>query len=133
MHFVSVTRLRIRKWRYVPGFFYLTLLSLLQAKRAKGNLGTSLLRDAQLVFWTITVWQDEHCMREFRNRGAHQRAMPKLRQWCDEATYAHWLQESAEPPDLAAAFERLVREGIVSRVKHPSPVHASRQFPLPKQ
>jgi hypothetical protein len=58
--------------------------------------------------------------------------MPKLREWCDEATYVHWLQVSAEPPDLATAFDRLIREGIVSRVKHPSPDHASRSFPPPK-
>ena len=133
MNFVSVTRLRIRKWRFVPGFLYLTLLSLIQAKRAEGNLGTSLERDSHLTFWTITVWRDEHAMRAFRNHGAHQRAMPKLREWCDEATYAHWLQESGEPPDPATAFERLVREGIVSRVNHPSRDHASRNFPPPRK
>lgn len=132
MYFVSVTRLRIRSWRYLPAFLYFTLLSLVQAKRADGNCGTSLKRDAHLVFWTVTVWRDEHAMRAFRNRGAHQRAMPKLREWCDEATYAHWAQDSSEPPELATAFERLVGEGIVSRVKHPSPDHASRNFPPPK-
>jgi hypothetical protein len=132
MTFVSVTRLRIRKWRYLPAFFYFSLLSLLQARRAAGNLGASILRDAHRVFWTITLWRDEPAMRAFRNHGAHQRAMPKLRHWCDEATYAHWLQESSDPPDLPAAFERLVRDGIVSRVNHPSPDHAPRTFPPPK-
>ena len=132
MIFVSVTRLRIGSWRYLPAFLYFTLLSRWQAKRTEGNLATSIWRDAHLVFWTITVWRDEQAMREFRNHGAHQRVMPRLRDWCDEATYAHWLQESAEPPDLAVAFERLIREGIVSRVKHPSPDHASRNFPPPR-
>jgi hypothetical protein len=133
MTFVSVTRLRIRKWRYLPAFFYFTLLSLIQSWRAEGNLGTSLTRDAHWVFWTITVWRDESSMRAFRNHGPHLRAMPKLRQWCDEATYAHWQQESVEPPDLATAVERLIREGIVSRVEHPSPDHASRNFPPPRK
>jgi hypothetical protein len=132
MNFVSVTRLRIRSWRFVPGFLYFTLLSWMQARRAEGNRGTSIKRDLHLTFWTITVWRDEHTMREFRNHGAHQRAMPKLRAWCDEATYAHWQQDGAEPPDLASAFERLVREGIVSLVTHPSPDHASRNFPPPR-
>jgi hypothetical protein len=132
MYFVSVTRLRIRRWRYLPAFLYLTLLSFIQARRAEGNLGTSIQRDARLVFWTITLWRDEHSMREFRNHGAHLRAMPKLREWCDEATYAHWPQESAEPPDLATAFEQLLRSGIVSRVEHPSLDHATRNFPPPK-
>jgi len=131
MHFVSVTRLRIRSWRFLPAFLYFTLLSLIQAKRADGNRGTSLKQDAHLVFWTVTLWHDEHAMREFRNHGAHQRALPKLREWCDEATYVHWLQDGGEPPDLASAFERLVHDGIVSYVNYPSPDHASRNFPPP--
>lgn len=133
MRFVSVTRLRIRKWRYLPAFFHFTLSSLMQARLAAGNLGTSVRRDARLTFWTITMWRDEHAMREFRNRGTHLRAMPKLRQWCDEATYAHWHQENSEPPDLDMAHERLVREGIVSRVTHPSPDHATLTFPPPRK
>ena len=133
MRFVSVTRLRIRKRRYLPAFLYFTLLSLMQARRADGNLGTSLRRDARRVFWTITIWRDEQSMRAFRNRGTHLRAMPKLRDWCDEATYANWLQDSGEPPDLAVAYERHVREGIVSRVKHPTPDHTTLNFPPPKQ
>jgi quinol monooxygenase YgiN len=131
MVFVSVTRLRIRKWRYLPAFFYYTLLSAWQARRAAGNLGLSIHRDAGQVYWTITVWRDEAAMREFRNHGAHLRAMPKLRDWCDEATYAHWEQESATPPDLATGYERLIAEGIVSKVKHPSAEHEARAFPRP--
>ncbi len=132
MVFVSVTRLRIRKWRYLPAFFYYTLLSAWQARRAEGNLGLSIHRDARQVYWTITVWRDEAAMREFRNHGAHLRAMPKLRDWCDEATYAHWQQESAARPDLITGYERLIAEGIVSKVKHPSAEHEARNFPKPK-
>ncbi|MBX9787874.1 MAG: DUF3291 domain-containing protein [Pirellulales bacterium] len=133
MYFVSVTRLRIRKLRYLAAFFYFTLRSRGQARRAAGNLGTAVYGDARLTFWTITVWRSEQAMRDFRNLGAHLRAMPKLRAWCDEATYAHWEQEAADPPSLAHAFERLVAEGIVSRVDHPSLDHASRNFPVPRQ
>lgn len=131
-NFVSVTRLRIRKWRFIPAFLYFTLLSYVQARRAEGNLGTSLKRDNHRVFWTMTLWRDERSMREFRNHGPRARAMPRLREWCDEATYAHWHQESGELPDLNTAFEKLLGEGIVSRVKHPSPDHESRNFPPPK-
>jgi hypothetical protein len=131
MNFISVTRLRIRKLRYVPAFLVYSLLSVIQARRTKDNLRTSITRESGLIFWTISVWRDESAMREFRNRGAHQRAMPKLRDWCDEATYVHWLQESTEPPDLATSFAHLVRDGIVSRVKHPSPDHEARAFSPP--
>jgi hypothetical protein len=131
MCFVSVTRLRIRCWRYLPGFLYFTLLAVMQARRAAGNTRTRVVRDARRVFWTITVWQDEQAMRAFRNHGAHRRVMPRLRHWCDEATYAHWTQDGAEPPELNAAYDRLVHEGIVSKVDHPTPDHASRNFPRP--
>ncbi|MGD9647794.1 MAG: antibiotic biosynthesis monooxygenase [Pirellulales bacterium] len=132
MYFVSVTRLRIRKWRFLPAFFYYTLLSLRQSRRAAGNHGTHIYRDARSTYWTITVWQSAQAMRDFRNHGAHLRAMPRLRHWCDEATYAHWEQETADPPELAWASERLTREGIVSRVDHPSADHAARNFPAPR-
>lgn len=133
MYFVSVTRLRIRKLRYLPAFFYFTLRSRSEARRAAGNVGTAVYRDARRAFWTITVWQSEQAMRDFRNHGAHLRAMPKLRAWCDEATYAHWEQSTADPPSLPHAYERLVAEGIVSRVDHPSRDHATRSFPPPRQ
>ena len=58
--------------------------------------------------------------------------MPKLAEWCDEATYIHWEQASDEAPDLKSAYDRLVAEGVVSRVKHPSINHAARTFPVPK-
>lgn len=131
MPLVSVTRLRIRRWRYLPGFLYFTLLALVQARRAAGNLGTQLKRDAKLVFWTITVWRDEAAMKAFRNHGPHLRVMPKLRNWCDEATYVHWHQESPDPPAMEFAHGRLVADGIVSRVNYPSADHEARRFPPP--
>lgn len=82
---------------------------------AAGNLGTSLRRDARLAFWTVTLWRDELAMRAFRYHGPRLRAMPRLRHWCDEATYVHWQQDATELPDQETAYERPIREGIVSR------------------
>ncbi len=48
------------------------------------------------------------------------------------ATYAHWVQETADMPELTRAYERLVQDGIVSRVQQPSPNHLTRHFPQPK-
>lgn len=71
-------------------------------------------------------------MRAFRNSGDHLKVMPKLAECCDEATYAHWEQDGDSPPDLQTTYARLVADGIVSRVKHPSGNHATRAFPIPK-
>ncbi len=131
MSLVSVTRLRLRKFRFLPGFAWLALGSGWQSRRAEGNLRTLTIKDRGLVFWTITVWRDADAMRAFRNSGNHKTAMPKLAEWCDEATYVHWEQPDATAPDLKSAHARLVAEGVVSRVKHPSANHAARLFREP--
>lgn len=129
MPFVSVTRLGIRKVAFLPGFAWYALLSGLQAHRAAGNLATETIKGKGLVFWTITVWSDSASARAFRNSVAHLKVMPKLAKWCDEATYVHWEQEGATTPNLQTAHARLLSEGIVSRVSHPSENHARRSFP----
>src|SRR5688572_14064609 len=86
MAFVSVTRLRIRSVRFLPHFFWLTFLSVRQARRSAGNLRVDLLRDAHNTYWTLTAWDSEASMQGFMMSGAHRRAMPKLLEWCDEAS-----------------------------------------------
>ena len=132
MKFVSVTRLKLRRLRFLPGFAWYAIRSANQCKQAEGNLRTFMRKDRGLVFWTITVWRDRAAALAFRNSGAHRGAMPKLAAWCDEGTYVHWEQPGDDVPDLKLAHERLVAEGVVSRVRHPSPRHASRNFPVPK-
>lgn len=133
MSLVSVTRLRLRKLRYLPGFAWFAVRSSMQARRAEGNLRTLTVKDRGLTFWTITVWRDQAAMRAFRNAGSHKAAMPKLFEWCDEATYVHWEQESDAAPELKSAYDRLVAEGVVSRVRYPTDNHATRNFEEPKQ
>ena len=129
--FVSVTRLRLRKIRFLPVFICYGFLSSSQVRKAPGCLFAATIRDARLAFWTLTVWSDEKAMRSFRNSGVHLTVMPKLAKWCDEATYIHWQQENSEPPALVEAHARLVEGGTVSKVLHPSAAHASRAFPRP--
>lgn len=132
MKFVSVTRLRLCSLRFLPGFAWYAIRSASQCKQAEGNLHTFMRKDRGLVFWTITVWRDRAAALAFRNSGAHRGAMPKLADWCDEGTYVHWEQSGTDAPGLQLAHARLVAEGAVSRVRHPSPRHANRDFPAPK-
>lgn len=71
-------------------------------------------------------------MRQFRNHGAHRKVMPKLLNWCDEATLLHWEQETAELPDWPDIYRRMVSEGKLSKVHHPSPNHVTKDFPEPR-
>ncbi len=123
MPFVSVTRLQVRAWRFLPAFLLLALRSSRQARRAAGNLETSLLTEARRAFWTVTVWTDETAMRSFMAAGAHATALRKLRHWCDEGAVVHWSQERAEAPSWREAHRRLQAEGRPSKVLHPTAAH----------
>jgi hypothetical protein len=57
MAFISVTRLRVRRFAYIPGFILFALRSARQAKRAAGKLGVGLLREKNRTFWTRTSWR----------------------------------------------------------------------------
>jgi Domain of unknown function (DUF3291) len=120
MPLVSITRLRVRSWRYLPAFLIKSIRSARQAKRAPGNLATSIFRDADWAFWTRTVWRDEVAMRSFMQSGVHRRVMARLPEWCDEAALVHWVQDGEEPPSWAEAHRRLQQEGRRSRVKYPT-------------
>ena|ERR1700730_13452423 len=128
----SVTRLRVRSVRYLPPFVWETFLSQGQALRAPGFLGGRLLLDARRTFWTLTVWESERVMKAFRGTAPHAKVMPRLVEWCDEASYAHWIPTGAAVPSWPEAYEHLVAEGRLSRVAHPSPAHDARQFAKPR-
>lgn len=132
MPFVSVTRLRVRSWRFMPQFVWQALKTAKQAERADGFVGGRLLREAKNTFWTLTAWEDEAKMRAYRNGGAHRVVMPRLIEWCDEASIAHWNQDEAELPDWLEAHRRMSLEGRASKVKHPSPAQVSNRIATPR-
>ena len=102
MPFVTITRLRVRRWRYVPQFLVQSIRAARQAKRSAGSISVSVLRDADRAFWTRTVWRDEVAVR--------------------------WVQDRDEPPSWAEAHRRLQGEGQRSRVSYPS--EAQRRFEI---
>src|SRR4028118_415901 len=129
MALISITRLRVRSLRYLPAFIWYAVLSTRQAKSAQGCLRVKLLREANNTFWTSTAWQDEATMRAFILAGSHRRAMPKLLEWCDEASVVHWHQDAAALPDWQEAHRRMVEEGRRSKVHHLSPAHLAYNIP----
>ena len=132
MPFVSVTRLRVRSYFYLPQFVVWALKSSRQAQHAEGFLGGTMLREARNVFWTLTLWRDDAAMSAYRTDGAHRVAMPKLLDWCDEASVTHWTQETPGLPTWAEAHQRLLKQGKPSKVKHPTPLHLAHQIPAPR-
>ena len=132
MAWISVTRLRVRSFIYLPQFFWDTFKSMRQAERSSGFLGGRLLVNAKNVFWAMTAWIDEAAMNAYRTGGAHRRTMPKLLNWCNEAAVVHWTQESSEIPFWQEVHKRMAEAGRLSKVNHPSPTQASNHIPAPE-
>ena len=123
MAVVSVTRLRVRSWFYLPAFLVRSLRIGQQAKKAPGNLRVKVLQDRRSTFWTCTCWESEAAMKAFMMAKPHGPTMRKLLEWCDEAALVHWSQPDPELPTWSEAHERMQREGRTSKVNHPSEAH----------
>ena len=132
MTFISVTRLRLRSRLYVPPFLWNVLLSTWQVINTKGFKGGKLLVDAHQTYWTMTAWEEQAAMKIYRNAGAHRSVMPKIQDWCDEASLVHWRQEDDNLPDWIEVHERLIKEGFLTKLSKPSPAHLERNIPRPK-
>ncbi len=143
MAFISITRLRVRSLRFLPAFGVHTSRSIRQVKRAPGFRGGSLLADRQWAFWTMTAWDNRDSMRDYMTAGSHRAAMPRLLDWCDEASVVHWdmpddsagLEQSSQGdglPSWTEADRRMRQDGRASKVRHPSPDHAGLTFRAPR-
>ena len=125
MPFVSLTRLRLRGFRYLLQFAWQSHRVSRQAERTPGFVAGQVYGDLpRLTFWTATLWENEAAMRGFRGSGAHQVVMPRLAQWCDEASVVDWNQPGSEVPETSIALRRMQAEGRPLRVRFPSPEHA---------
>jgi hypothetical protein len=124
MPLVSVTRLRLRSFVYLPGFIWYSLASTRRAAATEGFVGGELAAEEKsLVFWTLTAWRDAAAMKSFRNGGAHLDAMKHLPKWCSEASYGHWDHEHAAIPSWEEAHRQMRELGKPTKVKFPSPLH----------
>jgi heme-degrading monooxygenase HmoA len=132
MAFISITRLRLRSWRFMPGFLVHAMRSSAQVRRAEGFVRGSLLGDRARTYWTMTLWRSEADMRRYMTTGDHRSAMPKLLGWCDEASVVHWEQEDQALPTWEAADARMRAEGRPSRVRHPTHEHGALAYRPPR-
>jgi hypothetical protein len=122
---VSVTRLRLRSWRFLLPFVIHASRSQKQAERTEGCLSVRVRKTQGLTFWTLTTWAGEVDLRKFMSGGPHRVVMPKLMLWCDEAAMAHWSHDGTAPPMWDEAASKLKAIGRLSRVLHPSPMQGA--------
>ena len=132
MIFVSITRLRIRSIRFLPLFAVHALRSQRQVRKAPGFQRGALLPDRSWTFWTMTLWESQASMRKYMTTGSHKQTMPHLMEWCDEASVVHWEQPEASLPTWEDADRRMRESGRASKVRNPSPQHASLNYRAPR-
>lgn len=80
----------------------------------------------------MTAWDSRESMRRYMTTGAHKQAMPKLMEWCDEASAAHWEQEDAGLPTWEEADRLMRTTGRPSKVRWPTPEHAGLRYAAPR-
>ena len=125
MTLVSITRLRLRSILFFLPFVLRAQASNRQATNTPGCRGVLTRKTRGLTFWTLSLWDDEKSMRAFLRGSPHREAMPKLAQWCDEASVGHWVQECGDFPGWDAATRLMQAHGHLSRVLHPSSAHSA--------
>ncbi|HEY4985727.1 MAG TPA: hypothetical protein VII39_03835 [Bradyrhizobium sp.] len=103
--YVSMTGLRPIGAVQLPRFWWHTLRSLAQARRAPGNLHVATNRVGE-HYHTLTVWTDEASMRAFLTAGAHRLAMKSFRAIGSGKTCG-FLSEAV--PEWDAAYDLWVR------------------------
>jgi heme-degrading monooxygenase HmoA len=131
MSVIVVTRLRLRDPKYFDDFFAAAVAVTEQAKNSHGNQGADVLADANSVFWTATAWDNRDSMHAFVEKEPHLETMARIDEWCDEATFVDWEQDSAGLPDWQLGFSRIVSDGQVASLSHPTEAHQTRAFPAP--
>ena len=129
MPFVSVTRLRVKSMLYLIQFMRANEASVKALKSSAGLIKGKELIDKHLTFWTVTLWENEASMKEFRGSLSHRNAMQHLPLWCNEASYHHWIQEENEYPDWNTIAEKLFTDGRLSKVRNPSKAQTENRFP----
>ena len=128
---VSVTRLRVRSWRFLPRFLFHAMRSAQQVKKANGIQSATLLKEDWRTYWTRTIWTDEAAMKKFMISGNHRLAMPTLLHICDEASVGRWTQEDSTPPSWDEVHRRMQQEGRPSKVNNPTAAQKAFQIPGP--
>jgi hypothetical protein len=122
MAIAAITRLRLRKLHTVPIFMLGAFRSKRQALASDGCFAADVRMIGARVFWTRSLWRDAEAMRNFMRSGAHRAVMPKLIDWCDEASLVDWPRDTL--PEWPEAEAQMRTAGRLSKVRHPSPAQA---------
>jgi hypothetical protein len=128
---IVVTRLRLRDPDAFDEFFAAAVAVFEQAKGSPGALGSDALGEPNNTWWTCTAWDTRESMVSFVNTDPHLSTMSRLDDWCDEASFVDWEQDTAVLPGWRESHRRIVPDGTSADLTHASDANATRHFPEP--
>ena len=106
-YLVLLTSLALKRYWTVPKFLRLSTAVQAQLAESQGLLGYTM--SAQLLskkYWTLSVWEDEQKLADFRTNLPRRDVMEELRPGA-KFTVIRWkISGSAVPPTWNDAFER---------------------------
>ena len=131
MPVIVVTRLRLQDPSDLDDFFAAAVALVEQAKSSSGTLGTNALAEANNTWWSCTAWNSYDSMHSFVNTDPHKSTMSRLDDWCSEASFVHWEQDSAQLPGWQESYRRIVADGTSADLTNATAANATRNFPPP--
>jgi hypothetical protein len=126
---LSITRLRLARWKLLPGFFKVAASCEQQAVADPACVGVAKYTGPGPVFWTATLWRSELEMRNYLSTGAQREALPLLSGWCSEACTAQLSVDTLALPTRDELPGYLSRRAKFIPVKEPSPLQQSAIVP----
>ena len=107
----SVTELRLRRWRDIPGLTFGALRLRRAIQNEPGAVAVSLAAATlRRTFWTLTLWVDEAALDAYVHTAAHTDAMRRFRGRLERSRSARWKGEFGRLPSWAEAAGRLAAE-----------------------
>ncbi len=125
---ISITRLRLNHFWYLPAFIKTSRACVMQAVANKNCVGGATFVGPGLTFWTATLWSDEKSMREYTKSGDHFKAYPLLAQWCSEAATGN--VEANSVPEKNEILNLLRANPTFAPLKRPAKTHTQKRLPI---
>ncbi len=97
--YVSITGLRLRRFRYAPVFWWYAVASMNQARKAPGCLSAE-ARTINGIHHTRSAWKSREEMQTYLIAGSHLKAMKAFRKIATGKTYGFETKEMPEWRDV---------------------------------
>lgn len=108
---VMASRLEVRSFKDVPGFFRASMTVLRQAKESDGIRGVALKADlARRTFWTVSVWRDREAVHAYAAAEPHRSTMRAKRAVMRDSTFVFWDAETADPVPWTEVERRITAQ-----------------------